>query len=181
MRIFFDLDDTLIHSQRGGQNKHRIYRRFEGDGSYGSILRPTAKDLIAYAKTIDPNPAMITTAVREWAETWNEVFELGFTEIYAREDFLIDVWGNYGHKHEEVLGNLNIEDAVIIDNYPHSFEHPQQKQRFVFGHVCQERWIQINEFFGLTKDDWVNKDKKHIAEIQEKIERIYEKGIDREK
>lgn len=179
MKIFFDLDDTLIHSIHGGNNRNRIYRRFVGDGSYGSIVRPTAYELLSFARFIDPSPAMITTATRDWADEWNETFDFGFTEIYSREDFMNTVSADYGRSYSIWNGKcLNINDFVIIDNYEWDDSSPIMKQQFIHGEPVRERWVTIKEFSGITNKDWVTADKKHINEIQKKIIELSKKSVD---
>lgn len=182
MKIFFDLDDTLIHSVHGGNNKNRVYRKFEGDGSYGSILRPTAFDLLNFARSIDKSPAIITTATRDWADTWNEAFELGFTEIYSREDFIDSINADCGRVSTFWNGNcLNINNFVVIDNYFWNDESPTHKMQFIHGKPVEERWITIKEFTGISNKQWIQADTKHIDEIQKKILEISQKSVDIDK
>lgn len=169
-QIFFDLDDTLIYSTwNPGSEKYTCTRKFNGE-IYGSIERPMAKQMIEFARSIDPNPKIITTATREWAEHWNEVFEFGFDTIYSREDFTKTSKKIYGG---EVVDNnsncLNVERGCIIDNYLWTDPSPIHKMKFVFGRVDARYWIHLKPFTGVTNEEYKIEDQKRFEKLKMEI------------
>ena len=88
MRIFLDLDDTLIYSVYRKHKKGYTSAKFAGDGLYSSILRPIAHEMISFAKSIDPDASILSTATMDWIQHWNKEFNLGFSDdqMYARDD-----------------------------------------------------------------------------------------------
>lgn len=172
MRIFLDLDDTLIHSVRGGHNKNRIYRKFTGDGRYGSIARYIGYDLIQFCRMIDPDTSMLTTATRDWAEEWNAVFEFGFDSehIYSREDYTMETSRPYSGYVVDWNGEcLDVSHGVIVDNYDAYDPSPKIKMNFVFGKFCPDNWIQIREFDGRNSGDVKCVEENELDYIQKQI------------
>jgi hypothetical protein len=171
-QIFIDLDDTLIYSMWNPTSKRYTSTKKFGE-RYGSVTRPIAYELLEFAKTIDPNPKMITTAAREWAEHWNEVFEFGFDTIYSREDFTQTTTRVYGGEAVENTGDcLNVERGCIIDNYHWDDPSPIHKMNFTFGEVRQESWIHLAPFTGHTNVDFKLADQKRFERMKQEINEL---------
>ena len=88
--IFLDLDETLIHSiPGGGNNPHRTWLHI-GEERYGSVLRPGVHQLLKDIRDANIPVYILSYAVYSYAQTWNDVFNLGFLdkEIFAREHLL---------------------------------------------------------------------------------------------
>jgi hypothetical protein len=139
--------------------------------TYSSIERPIAKEMLEFAKTIDPKLKMITTAVREWAEAWNEAFDFGFEEIYSREDFTQTTSRIYGGEATDNNDEcLNIECGCIIDNYRWNDPSPMHKMQFVFGEAKKEYWIHLQAFSGHTDERWKTADLKRLDQMKKDVE-----------
>jgi len=177
MKIFVDLDETLIHSivVKNSNNHNRTYVKFT-DRMYGIIKRRSAPLLLELIREIDPDPIMITTADYEWAHYCNTEFGFNFNTVYSRDDFTC-VKSDNPYARSIVDWNeksLGLDDAVIIDNYPWSLPSPEHKMMFVFGKVDQHRWFQINEYNGHISKDFVKTDELHIRTLMNRVKLLSE-------
>lgn len=196
MRIFLDLDDTLIYTLRGEpKNIHDISRlksiTFELDGCCNSVYRAIAPELISFCRSIDPDTSIITTATKEWAEAWSNAFDMGFDSehIYARHDYTEEekIPSMPGFTRVVWNGNsLHLKSACIIDNYDIRdmwIPSPDQKMKFVFGPRYREYqnkmdgWITIPPFEGINQNhpkqpDLEALEQQTLTKIKEKIEKL---------
>jgi len=183
MKIFIDLDDTLIKSL----SLHEIpgYLRPEewvgvfGDELYLSEVRLSGYKLLDFCRRIDKNVNLLTTATREWAEYWNKVFDLGFKkeEIISRYDFL-KIEDRYYLKKTLDLKNAV---AVIIDDKMPRVGEPLSflKARYVFGEN-KVNWIQVPRFLDNKnrgiEDPLVEKVAAELAGLLEGLSQANVKG-----
>jgi hypothetical protein len=171
MKIFLDLDDTLIHSVYGVGNSKRTYATF-AEGSYGSIYRSISPELIQFCRNIDPDTSIVTTATYDWVETWNDVFNMGFAkhQMYSRDDFTSETHMDYGRTIVDWnKKSLNLKEFVIVDNYDiHDKWNPSSKHKMCFlggPNYDAGNWINIKPFTGINDDSQIN----ILQEIKNKI------------
>lgn len=87
--VYVDLDETLVHtvSLRDDTEAAR-FRQFPGEklemGTYGSMLRPGARELLAALKSFGP-VYLLTYSVETYASTLCSAFGLDVDAIFPRE------------------------------------------------------------------------------------------------
>lgn len=178
MKIFIDLDDTLICSFLGNTEDSHYKSHIDSFGQpVYSIMRQSAFDLLAFCRSIDSNAKILTMANRDWAESCDSIFGFGFGRdgIIARDDYIREVSTYGGCALINLPNELNLNNAIIIDNesYNHMFSSVDYKMRYVFGEnhkdFKKDSWIQINEFTGRNDSEWIEEDKNHIEQIKQFI------------
>lgn len=137
MKIFLDLDETLVHAMFKASGKKRVHvdipqtqeERDAGEAPewYGVIERPGAMKFIELLrqKYGRDNVFILTAATHEYAYAISEKFGWGFPGdfIIARGYYA----GTYGPAH---LAEKRF-DSVLIDNMPRSYEWTWRKLNFL--------------------------------------------------
>jgi hypothetical protein len=156
-RIFFDLDETLLHTHLGrppvGVDYVTHPHTYGGTMEYHTVFRPCANELISFARDLvgHENVYVLTAATRDYARFMNEAGKFGFDhdQIFSREDIRNNSYsspGMYGSftmyvKHPGVADPMN----VLIDNL-HSREN-ESKMTFIDIQDLN-RYIQVQNFYG---------------------------------
>lgn len=111
--IFVDLDETLIYCNPWNDEpiKGSKIITLEHNDTYRAALRPGALELLKVLREIAPC-YILTAAIQEYAEGWNNEFKLGFknSQIYHRND--INIRGGI-----QLSGFPNAQ-SYLIDNLP---------------------------------------------------------------
>lgn len=134
--IFFDLDETLIHSNDiASSHSVAIVVR---DFIFHVNLRPLCRKMLADTRALVP-VRLITSAIRDYALQINDTLQLGFKEdeILAREDYAY-----YGKDHPRTF----YPQGILIDNYPITNEWSITKISYLGIPDC--RYIQISDYLG---------------------------------
>lgn len=147
MKIFIDLDDTLIKSlflrEIPSDLRPEEWVGVFDDELYLSEARLSGYKLLDFCRRIDKNVNLLTTATRKWAEYWNKVFDLGFKkeEVISRHDFL-----KFEDRYD-VKKTLALKNAVIIDDKRPRVGEPLSflKAKYVFGENSAN-WVQVPRF-----------------------------------
>ena len=159
-RIFFDLDETLLHTIVGNHPNQECYTHKDNSReSYFTIFRPDARDLISFARELvgKENVYILTAATRSYAHELNSAgcFDFDHDHIFARED-----QDRYAHKVQLAYGsdyiyaeNKDIADPenVLIDNLPERYN--EGKCSFI-GMRDISRYIKVNDYYG-ANGSWV--------------------------
>lgn len=177
-RIFFDLDETLLHTVLGEHPGQTCYMHenvsYIRDTPYFTIFRPDANDLIQFARDLvgKENVYILTAAIREYAIILNDAGGFGFSEdrIFARED-----QEKYSHR-SNMYGSIiyaenkeiSDENNVLIDNL--SSRYNEGKCSFI-GMKDYHNYIKVNDYYG-ANCSWVAKE---TMRIKEDIKTIYDK------
>ncbi len=172
-RIFFDLDETLLHTVIDNHPNQQCYTHTSGE-PYFTIFRPDALDLIAYARELvgKENVYILTAATRAYAHELNDAgeFEFDHDHIFAREDL-----ERYAHIVQLAYGsdtiyatNKDISDPenVLIDNLPE--RHNEGKCSFI-GMRDVSRYIKVRDYYGVN-GSWVAEE---TAQIKNDIQKLY--------
>jgi hypothetical protein len=146
--IFFDIDETLIHSSYGKpyfRNDYLTLKFAEGRDLY-TLVRPCADKIIQYAKNLVgfENVYILTTSTREYAEQVNDGAGWNFdvASIFTRED-LRDATLNGTTIAHPTLAHA---DNVIIDNLPTRYNSTKME----YIGINQDQYLQIRDYYGTT-------------------------------
>jgi hypothetical protein len=162
-RIFWDLDECLLHSAFGGPAPGAAKSYTLGDGyTYHTICRPVAKQVIEFSRDLigKENVFVLTTSTEEYAKNINRLFDFGFSEdqIFHRADIRghsQSYPGAYGATHtffkEHALADI---ENVLIDNLP---PRENEEKCSMMGIKDKDRYLQIQDYYGknLGNDSFV--------------------------
>lgn len=157
-RIFFDLDETLIHTSVLEPNQEHVSFNIDGDwNTYYTIIRPASYGVIEFARNLvgKENVFVLTIATRAYAQEVNRLANWNFPhdQIFAREDLEAHEWPTaYGSYAKMPNNKISSSDNVIIDN---------QMPRFNEGKICfigiSKTWatnyLQVRDYFGVNFPD----------------------------
>lgn len=138
--IFFDLDETLIHSVLAEGSAGKCPAGATVFGPYHSWLRPCALDLLKAARSMWVAVFLCTTSERRYASGLSKLFGLGFAE----KDIL-------GYEHLTSGQTRLAPGGVLIDDLEPEHEIAQFKQQ-VLG-IGAERYCQLPAFRGHPTGD----------------------------
>jgi len=158
-KIFWDIDETLIHTLMSRPNQEHIQLVFD-DHMYYTIVRPVSNELIKFSRNLvgKENVHILTTATRDYAEQVNALAGWGFNnaDIFAREDqAAARVWVNtayddtisdgYSTTTPHEYANPN---NVLIDNLP-----PRQNEgkiQFIgINDTYKTNYLKIHDYYGV--------------------------------
>lgn len=158
-KIFFDIDETLIHTTT--YDPEQECHKFELDGdyfTYYTIVRPCAMSLIQFARDLVgfENVHILTTATRDYAETINELAGWGFNkeDIFTREDIrghrreFPTAYGGVYHEYDpHIYANKN---NVLIDNLPPRSNY--NKVVFIgISNLEDTNYLHIRDYYGVDR------------------------------
>lgn len=166
VRVYVDLDDTLIHAVYGkgrGVGKRTVIDAGEGE-YYHSFLRPDAHYMLEEMRRMG-EVWMLTTAKRSYAMAHNETFRLGFSggEILAREDYIVRVPMAYSSEWMPTERGV-CPHGILVDNLSPAAEAARLKMAYLG--IGEERYVQIREFNGRDPDNF----KGELAQILTSLE-----------
>lgn len=176
-RIFFDIDETLIHTpyyepnqdclsfilEKDMSEMRHLAKRFplaeEPPTAYYTIVRPCAQRLIDFARSLvgKENVHILTTATRNYAQKVNELAGWGFNneDIFSREDLeahshaLVGACGHNSHIYDPHI--YAHPKNVIIDNLP-KVDNPD-KVGFIGIWNKLENYLKIHDYLGENHPD----------------------------
>lgn len=138
--IFFDLDETLIHSVQAEGSAGKCPADATVFGPYHSWLRPCALDLLKAARAAGVPLFLCTTSERRYASGLSNLFSLGFAE----KEIL-------GYEHLTSGQSGLAPGGVLFDDLEPEHEIAQFKQQ-VLG-IGTERYCQLPAFRGHPTGD----------------------------
>lgn len=159
-RIFFDLDETLLHTIVGchpGEDCHMHKNVSYEENSYFTLFRPGSNDLIKFARDLIgfKNVYILTAATREYAIEVNRGgnFDFDHDHIFAREDqeLCTHKGGGWSYGSSYYVPNKQIAhpNNVLVDNL---------RARENFGKITfigindneedEENYIKVRDYYG---------------------------------
>lgn len=166
-RIYFDIDETLIHTVMRDPNQEHIVLALD-DALYYTIVRPCAKTLIDFARDLvgADRVHILTTATRDYAQEVNRLAGWGFKneDIFSREDIASHFRSfpaAYGGCHTECDAHIYAhKDNVIIDNL-----RPRENERKItfigINGTYEKNYLKIDDYYGVEfKDSTFEQDVK---------------------
>lgn len=172
-RIYWDIDETLIHTMMRPPEQKHISFSLE-DGVYYTIIRPCAKELIDYSRSLvgHANVHILTSATYDYATEINRIADWGFRpeEIFAREDMNKHTLSRptiYGSSMYEVNPHIYAhKNNVLIDNLP--ARGNDIKTSFI-GIDPTTNYLKVHDYYGvnnLGEADFVKQVKEFLDEVQ---------------
>lgn len=169
-RIYWDIDETLIHTSMRPPNQEHIILDLDDGGLYYTIVRPCSKDLIQFSRDLvgEDRVHILTTATRDYALEVNRLAGWGFKpdDIFAREDqakhrrgFSTAYSGYYTEVDPHIYAH---KDNVLIDNLPR--RENQTKINFIgIGKTEDTNYFKIRDYYGVNfPDDTFEEDVKNF-------------------
>lgn len=142
-KIFFDLDETLIHSSsynnEGVSFEINLANEFWGDEHYYVFVNPCAHRLLEYARDLvgADNVFILTTSIEDYAKMINKKANFEFRDDQILHRGLIS--------HKLSVGEyLHDTKNVLIDNLPNWDNLNKCK---LLG-IDRDRYIQVPAFYG---------------------------------
>jgi hypothetical protein len=149
--IFFDIDETLIHSSYGKpyfRNDYLTLKFAEGRDLY-TLVRPCADKIIQYAKNLVgfENVYILTTSTREYAEQVNDGAGWNFdvASIFTREDLRDATLNGTTIAHPTLAHTEN----VIIDNLPKRYN----ETKIAYIGISEDRYCRVDDYYGAHDED----------------------------
>lgn len=158
-RIFWDIDETLIHTVLQKPNQDHVSFSLD-DGMYYTMIRPCSKALIDFSRELvgADRVHILTTATRDYAQEVNRLAGWGFKneDIFSREDqssHLHRFALAYGGSREECDPHIYAhKNNVIIDNLP--ARQNFTKIEFIgISKTYQDNYLRINDYYGVEFAD----------------------------
>lgn len=157
-RIFFDLDECLLHSEYGGRKPEQECFSFADDEYpdrfYHTIFNPLSYPVLDHARKLvgADSVYVLTSSIRWYAQKVCAAGNFGFRpeQIFTREDLHEHrVAGAYGAS-IQIPHPLAHANNVLIDNLPPRYN--QDKMSFL-GMMNSLRYIQVRDYYGVNFPD----------------------------
>jgi len=151
-----DLDETLIFSDIHEPNQKHIRFALESGGIYYTIVRPCAKKLIEYARTLvgKENVFILTSATKDYAKEINRLAEFGFpdTHIISREDLALHSWPTAYGGSSTTASRFSHLDNVLIDNLDPRYNSDKISFLGIWPSV-DTNYLQVKDYYGVNFPD----------------------------
>jgi hypothetical protein len=158
MKIFWDIDETLIHSRvvESKEYKPTIQFRLDHEVFYTNI-RPCSKRLIEYSRTLvgEENVHILTAASFDYAKKISELAGWNFADdaIFARETMQkhsIRLQSLYGVDRIVTPHAYAHRDNVLIDNLMASWN---DEKTTLMGINPKTNYCKVEDYIGDDSDD----------------------------
>jgi hypothetical protein len=164
MKLFWDIDETLIHTKLNPFRPEWDCDLFEIDGYvHYTRIRPCARDLIEYSRSLfgDDNVYILTAATHQYAREINRLADWGFTseQIFAREimeQYTLRSSGGWGAERVQVKPHaLAHPDNILIDNLPPEWN--EEKTSFMLINP-KTNYLKVEDYVGDNTDEDIFRD-----------------------
>lgn len=156
-RIFWDIDETLIHTSLGKFEEGYNDVEFtlpDDPYTYYTVIRPCSHDLIKFSRNLvgAENVCILTTSTPDYAREINRIagWEFPHNQIYTRDDLhehrYSTAYGGY-----TTLANKEVSDPnnVLIDNLPIR----ENANKCSFIGIDSDRYLRIRDYYGTNYPD----------------------------
>lgn len=173
-RIFFDIDETLIHTSTHDPKQNHVKFNLEDDPcTYHTIIRPCSHALIEFARELvgKENVFILTTSTEDYANKVNELAGWGFdpANIFPREMIQKHSYKTsmmYGGGGSATLAHTYANrNNVLIDNLPPRYNDAKMD---LIG-ITDENYLKIRDYYGVDfpEDDFEETVKNFLKEKHE--------------
>ena len=159
-KIFFDIDETLIHTFLSPPEQGHIVFTLNKPYDvrpYYTIIRPQAQDIINQARNLigRDNVYILTAAVKEYALKINElaIWEFREDQIFSREDLNHHSYPTaYGGSAKFPNFKIANPNNVLIDNLDP--RHNEEKIIFIgIQKTWGKNYLRVRDYFGVNFPD----------------------------
>ena len=170
MKLFWDIDETLIHSRAYIHEKYKhtfivdVY-----DELYYTCVRPCAKQVIEYSREVfgADNVYILTAASELYAQRINKLAEWNFPEdhIIGRETterYCINIPSLYGSSSLVTDHPLANKNNLLIDNLRPEWNTEKTSLMLINP---QKNYLTVGDYYGNNLEDDIFRDKvKHFID-----------------
>lgn len=158
MKIFWDIDETLIHTRTYETElyKHDFHFCLENGEEFYTCVRPCAKELIEYSRSLvgTENVHILTAASFDYAKKIVEKADWGFTDenIFSRETiqkYCIRIQAMYGVDKIVSPHPYAHRDNLLIDNLMACWN---DEKTTLMG-INQNNYCKVEDYFGDDSDN----------------------------
>jgi hypothetical protein len=163
-RIFWDIDETLIHSSNIPFENQEQNVIILNDEVISTIIRPVAIKVLQFSRNLvgAENVYILTASSKNYAEEINQQGNFGFNDdqILSREDMEKNYYHNgpYGMGHTSPHSELADKNNVLIDNLPSMYN----TDKMSFIGINSSRYLQIRDYYGVNYN---NEDEKFVSQV----------------
>lgn len=151
-RIFFDLDECLLHSVYWEPDQDHLKIVLDNEILY-TMVRPCANALIEYARELVGNDKVyiLTSSDKEYANEINRLAGFGFERDYIlHRDILWDHTVTTAYDGTSTLPHSTAhKDNVLIDNLPMRYN----ENKIAFAGITSYNYYQVPEYYGVNFPD----------------------------
>lgn len=161
-RIFWDIDETLIHSSFGNEPNQEHLRITSTGEQIFTMVRPCARALIDFGRELvgPENSFILTNSIKSYALEINEKANFGFDEnqvlhrgdmaaLTEDKDHGAWMYGSGGSAEYFPHKELADENNVLIDNLP--FIYNTSKVTMIG--IKQDRYFNCRGYYGVNGMD----------------------------
>jgi hypothetical protein len=140
-RIYFDLDETLIHTFHQPPNEDHFVHSYSGF-DYFTVINNDAIEMLQFARSLVgfDNVYVLTAAIRDYARTVCDVgkFNFSYSHIFSREDLA------ESRRNKELAVTYQNTNNVLIDNlYPGR----ENIEKMDFLGIDVSRYCKVDDFY----------------------------------
>jgi hypothetical protein len=159
MKIFWDIDETLIHSRTYESKlyKHNIHFRLDCGEEFFTCVRPCSKALIQYSRALvgEENVHILTAASFDYAREISRLAEWGFTDenIFSRETmekYCIRLQSLYGVDKVVNPHPYANKNNVLIDNLMPMWN---DEKTTLMGINPKTHYLKVEDYMGDNSDE----------------------------
>ncbi len=159
MKIFWDIDETLINSRLAPSKryKHSIEFRLRSGEEFYTCVRPCSKALIEYSRSLvgDENVHILTAAAFDYAKKISSMAAWGFSDenIFSRETmhkYSIEIPSLYGSSRVVSPHPYENKNNVLIDNLLPSWN---DEKTTLMGINPQTHYLKVEDYMGDNSDE----------------------------
>jgi hypothetical protein len=155
-KVFWDIDETLIHTSLKPYNANAIHFKLGGENYYVKV-RDCSNELIDFSRNLVgvENVYILTAATRDYAHKINDLakWEFSLENIFTREDIFEN---NFLLAYDiplpkEYKSNVDIisKDNVLIDNLPPR----SNRDKIEFIGIDYDRYLKIDDYYGFGENN----------------------------
>lgn len=158
-KIFWDIDETLIHTHFNKSDYHTFsFTLKDSSGPYYTIVRPCARRLIEYSRSLvgKENVYILTTSTFEYASTVSEKANWQFEpyQILGRE-VIKDFHKTFSYVTRTFSEHpLRNSDNILIDNLPARENNVKVNLIGIQDdEVLKNKYLKIDDYYGTDYAD----------------------------
>lgn len=158
-KIFFDLDETLVHTEFDEHPGHDCVVHIDADGLgpvYFTTINKEAYALIEYANALvgNENVYILTAAGKDYASRINKEANFGILEenIFGYSDIKMNTIPSFAWNCHYVIANEKIANPnnILIDN----LEIRYNESKCSYIGIRPDRYIEVKDFNSTDFEDY---------------------------